>query len=432
MQFRSVIKIVTPALFMLALAGCHNSAPDTKPAPAVSERAATGETSVGHQFLIKPESLPKPNATASADNPPVVVDQPAGAKLQLPSGFAVSVFADGDFTNPRWMIEGTNGDLFVADSAGGNITLLRDANNDGAIDNKTERFSFVTGLKHPLGMAIHDGYFYVGNMDSVLRWKYKEGDTKLEGAGQKIIDLTIPGQNNHWARNLLFSPDGKKLYVGVGSGTNVDVESDPRRATINEYNPDGTGHRLFAAGIRNPTGLAWNPTTKELWTAVNERDGLGDDLVPDYISSVKDGGFYGWPYSYTGKNVDPRREKDQKPELVAKALVPDVLLEPHGAPLGLVFYTGKMFPPPYQGSAFVALHGSWNRSKRHGYKIIRVPFKDGKPVDGGYENFLTGWITDTPKQEVWGRPVGLLQMRDGSLLVVDDGAKKIWRVTYKA
>ncbi|MFN7948660.1 MAG: sorbosone dehydrogenase family protein [Blastocatellia bacterium] len=410
-------------LLIFALAGCRRSEPE------VTNPVTTGTLARSERIIVSPDSLPQPFQTKSADNPSVIVPQPPDARLQVPAGFAVSLFAEGDFSVPRWIIEGPNGDLFVADSAAGNITLLRDANRDGAIDNKTERFSFVSGLKRPFGMAIHDGYFYVGNMDSIVRFKYQEGATKLEGQPEKIIDLTIPGQNNHWTRNLIFSPDGKKLYVSVGSGTNVDIEPDPRRAAISEYNPDGTGHRIFASGLRNPTGLAINPVTKELWTSVNERDELGDDLVPDYITSVKDGGFYGWPYSYIGKNIDPRRAKDQKPELVAKAIVPDVLIEAHSAPLGLVFYTGSMFPKEYQNNAFVALHGSWNRAQKRGYKVVRVPFKDGKP-EGGYENFVTGWLTDAPKQEVWGRPVGLVVLRDGSLLIVDDGAKKIWRVTY--
>ncbi|HZS05247.1 MAG TPA: sorbosone dehydrogenase family protein [Blastocatellia bacterium] len=423
MPGRSLRRIITPVLFALALAGCRDSGAEIK------SSSAAGKAFSSERTVITLDSLPKPFHTAAAENPPVVIDPPPGAALQLPPGFAINTFAEGDFSNPRWMIEAANGDLFVADSNGGNIVLLRDANKDNVIDNKTERFTFASGLRRPLGMAIHEGYFYIGNTDSVVRYRYQEGSTKLEGEPQKIIDLNIPGKNSHWARNLLFSPDGKKLYVSIGSGTNVDVEPDPRRAAISEYNPDGSGHRVFASGIRNPTGLAWNPTTKELWTSVNERDGLGDDLVPDYITSVKDGAFYGWPYSYIGKNLDPRHENDQKPDLVAKAVVPDVLLEAHGAALGLVFYTGQMFPKEYQGSAFVALHGSWNRSQRHGYKVIRVPFKDGKP-EGGYETFITGWMLDTPKQDVWGRPVGLLQMHDGSLLVVDDGAKKIWRVTW--
>jgi glucose/arabinose dehydrogenase len=380
------------------------------------------------RIVIKPESLPKPFETKSALNNPTVAPAPAGAALTLPAGFEVKVFAEGDFQNPRWIIEGPNGDLFLSDNRANNITLLRDTNKDGVIDNKTERFVFASGLNQPFGMAIQQGYFYLANTNAVLRFKYQAGQTKLEGEGEKIIDLPGEGYRQHWTRNIIFSKDGKKLYVSVGSETNVG-EEEPRRAAINQYNPDGSGHRIYASGIRNPIGLAWNPANGQLWTAVNERDGLGDELVPDYATSVKDGGFYGWPYSYIGQHEDPRMA-GKRPDLVAKAIVPDVLLEAHCAALGLVFYTGKMFPSEYQGDAFVAMHGSWNRSRRSGYKVVRIPFKNGRP-EGGYENFLVGWVQDDLGKEVWGRPVGLTMIRDGSLLVVDDGGKKVWRVTYK-
>ena len=396
-------------------------------APSVNTTAAPGK---GERIVIKPESLPKPYASDSARNQPKVIPAPVDAKLNLPPGFQAEVFAEGDFRNPRWIIEGTNGDLFLSDARANTIFLLRDVNKDNKIDNRTERFKLIEGLNRPFGMAINNGYFYVGNTDGVVRYKYKVGETKISAAAEKIADLPAQGYNNHWTRNLLFSTDGKKLYVSVGSGTNVDVESDQRRAAISEYNPDGTGHRIYASGIRNPIGLAWNPTTKELWTAVNERDGLGDDLVPDYATAVQDGGFYGWPYLYIGGNVDPRRADDLKNIRLKSATVPDVLFEAHCAALGLVFYTGKMFPKEYQGDAFVAMHGSWNRSLRTGYKVVHIPMKNGKP-QGGYENFMTGWVTDTASKDVWGRPVGLLVKSDGSLLVVDDGANKIWRITYQ-
>jgi glucose/arabinose dehydrogenase len=278
-------------------------------------------------------------------------------------------------------------------------------------------------------MAFWKDYLYVANTDSVVRFKYKAGQTKAEGEPEKIADLPGKGYRQHWTRNITFSPDGSKMYVSVGSESNVNVEPDPRRAAISEYNPDGTGHRIFAGGLRNPVGLAFYPGTRALWTTVNERDGLGDDLVPDYLTSVKEGGFYGWPYSYIGQNRDPRRTENRQ-DLVSRAIVPDVLIQAHSAALGLVFYQGGMFPDEYRGDALVALRGSWNRSKRTGYKIIRVRFRDGKPV-GGYEDFLTGWAPDEDSREVWGRPVGLLVMRDGSLLITDDGANKIWRVSYR-
>ena len=382
------------------------------------------------RIVIQPNGLPKPFHSESVRNPPKVVAQPNGASLSVPAGFSVSVYTEGDYQNPRWIKQGPNGDLFLADSRKNEIYLLRDSNKDGKIDNATERFTFATGLKMPFGMAIQkvgaETYFYVGNTDSIVRFKYQIGQTKLEGAPEKLLDL--PG-GGHWTRDILFSKDGKKMYVSVGSLSNVNEGEPAVRAAINEYNPDGTGHRIFASGIRNPVGLAWNPVNGELWTAVNERDLFGDDLVPEYATSVKDGGFYGWPDCYMGQNPDPR-VKNPRADLVKRALVPDVLIEPHSAALGIVFYTGKMFPAEYQGDAFVALHGSWNRKNRSGYKVIRIPFAKGKP-EGGYENFLTGWLPGEDSPEVWGRPVGVTMINDGSLLVVDDGGRKVWRVTYK-
>ena len=308
--------------------------------------------------------MPKPFETGAADNPPKAIPPKEGAKPTAPEGFEVSEFSAGDYENPRLLMEGANGDLFLADMRGNKVFLLRDTNKDGKIDNASERFVFAENLNRPFGLAINNGYFYIGNTDSVVRAKYQAGMTKLEGAPEKIADLPTKG---HSTRNLLFNPAGTKLYVAIGSESNVSVEEDARRATICEYNPDGTGHRIYASGIRNPVGLVLNPVTKEIWTCVNERDGLGDDLVPDYATSVKDGGFYGWPYMYLGNNVDPRRKDDLAKVKLAEPIVPDVLIEPHGAATGMAFYTGTMFPKEYQGNAFVALHGSWNRSLRHGY-----------------------------------------------------------------
>ncbi|MCB1023414.1 MAG: sorbosone dehydrogenase family protein, partial [Acidobacteria bacterium] len=274
-------------------------------------------------------------------------------------------------------------------------------------------------------------WFYVANTDSVVRFKYKDGQTKADGEPEKLIELTRGGYNQHWTRNIIFSPDGKKLYVSIGSSGNYDPETDDRRAAISVYEPDGTGHKVFAGGLRNPIGLDFNPQTGELWTAVNERDALGDDLVPDFVTSVKQGGFYGFPYSYIGKNPEPRLN-GARPDLVAKAIVPDVLIASHSAALGIVFNNGNMFPREYKGDAFVALHGSWNREKLTGYKIIRIDFdENGKLKGRGYEDFVSGWLTSENSREVWGRPVGLLMLKDGSMLIADDGGKKIWRVTYK-
>lgn len=413
-----ILSLAALSIAAFAPAVIAQTKPKTSDAPAKPQR-----------IVYTTKGLPKPFATESVRNPPKVVAAPNGARLEVPAGFNVEVFSEGDYKIPRWVKEGPNGDLFLADWQANTIYLLRDLNKDGKIDNAKERLIFTTAVNRPFGMAIQkvgaETYFYVGNTDSIVRFKYKIGQDKLEGEPEKLATVPTGG---HSTRDVLFSKDGKKMYVSVGSLSNVNEGEPAIRAAINEYNPDGTGHRIFAAGIRNPVGLAWNPANGELWTAVNERDLLGDDLVPEYATSVKDGGFYGWPDSYMGSNPDPRVKAPRK-ELVDRAIVPDVLIEPHSAALGIVFYTGKMFPKEYQGDAFVALHGSWNRKNRTGYKVIRIPFEKGKP-EGGYENFLSGWLPSEESPEVWGRPVGVTMIKDGSLLVVDDGGKKIWRVTY--
>ena len=376
---------------------------------------------------VDPAKLPPPFHTESARRSSKVIPQPANAKLVVPKGFKIKVFAEGDFRYPRWMALAPNGDVFVADSRANSVIVLRDTNKDGKAD---QRFVFSNKLSQPFGMAFHKGWFYVANTDSVVRFAYKSGQTEAAGDPERIVELTAGGYNQHWTRNILFSKDGKQMFVSIGSATNVDVEADPKRAAISVYDPDGKNHRIFASGLRNAIGLAWNPKTGELWTAVNERDGLGDDLVPDYATSVKSGGFYGWPYSYIGQIEDPRR-KGENPDLVKKAIVPDVLFTSHVAALGIQFYSGKMFPKEYRGDAFVAFHGSWNRQKLSGYKIVRIRFKDGKLVGNSFEDFVTGWLPDENSNEVWGRPVGLLVAADGSLLITDDGGRKIWRVSYR-
>lgn len=375
---------------------------------------------------VDPKKLPAPFHTESARRNSRRIPQPADAKLNVPKGFKVNVFSEGDYRNPRWMALAPNGDVFVSDNQANAIFVLRDNNKDGVAEQRTV---FTNKVSQPFGIAFHKDWVYIANTDSIVRFKYKPGQTQADGEPEKLVELTPGGYNQHWTRNVIFSPDGKKMFVSIGSATNVSVEADPKRAAISVYDPDGKNHRIYAGGLRNPIGLAWNPTTGVLWTAVNERDGLGDDLVPDYITSVKEGGFYGWPYSYMGQNEDPRR-KGEAPELVKKSLVPDVIFRSHVAALGIVFYTGKMFPKEYHGDAFVAFHGSWNRQKLSGYKIARVKFKKGKPVANQYEEFISGWLPSEDSNEVWGRPVGLLVMPDGSMLITDDGAKKIWRVSY--
>jgi len=417
------LRILSAIIIGLQIASVSASCQAKRPAKA----PAAVEMKSPKQYEIKPTELPKPNETESASRSSSVVSQPDNAAFNLPKGFKVNVFAEGDFSRPRMMALAPNGDVFVADSYADKVIVLRDNNKDGAAD---ERFVFAENLNSPFGMAFYKDWFYVANTDSVVRFKYQAGQTKAAGEPEKIVALTAGGYNQHWTRNIIFSPDGTKLYLSVGSASNVSAGEEPMRAAISVFDPDGKNFRIFASGLRNPVGLAFNPTTKELWSAVNERDGLGDELVPDFVTSVKDGAFYGWPFSYIGQNEDPRR-KGENPALVKKAIVPDVLVASHSAALGLVFYDGKMFPAEYNGDAFSALHGSWNRQKLTGYKIIRIRFKNGKPVGNSYEDFLTGWLPDENGNEVWGRPVGLLVAADGSLLICDDGANKIWRVAYQ-
>jgi len=369
-------------------------------------------------YDLRPEQLPAPRATPSVDNGPIVTPKPAGASLILPPGFSISVFASG-LSGPRYMALAPNGDVFVTETPANRITVLRG----------NQSFVFARGLNEPFGLAFHDEFLYVANTNGIVRYPYTDGQTSAIGTTPTLI-TTLTSGGGHVLRNIVFSADGSKLYASVGSSSNASPESDPTRATILVMNPDGSGKRIFASGLRNPSGLAIEPVTGALWTAVNERDLLGDDLVPDFATSVVDGGFYGWPYSYLGQHVDPNAS-NQRPDLVAKAIVPDVLIQAHSASLGIAFYNGAMFPRDWNGDAFVALHGSWNRSKRTGYKVIRIPMENGKPA-GGYDDFVIGWSPDETSRNVWGRPVGLLVLADGSLLISDDGAGTIWRVTFTA
>ena len=370
--------------------------------------------------------MPAPDVRqGAADNGPHVVPRPAGAELHLPKGFRARVYAaEGGFKRPRWITIAPNGDAFVADSEAGTIFVLRDANGDGDVD---ARFTFATGLTQPFGMAFTNGWLYVGDTDAVVRFPYAPGQTAATAKPQTITELPGGGYNQHWTRDVAFSPDGAHLFVTVGSKTNDDVEDAPR-ASILVMDPDGKNRRTFASGTRNPTGLAFHPETHALWAAVQERDLLGDDLVPDYLTEVKDGGFYGWPWAYMGHHEDPRHA-GERPDRVAATLDPDVPLQAHSAVLGFLFYAGKMFPAEYQGDAFAALHGSWNRTKRTGYAIVRARMNHGRAV-GGYEDFVTGWMISEDSRDVWGRPVGLAVDRTGALLVVDDGANQVWRIDY--
>jgi glucose/arabinose dehydrogenase len=346
----------------------------------------------------------------------------------------VNLFA-ADLTNPRAVVTAPNGDLFVAESEPGRVRILRDADGDGKAELSAV---FASGLALPFGMAFsptgsQPRYLYVANTDSVVRYPYRVGDTRATGPSEPVI-RSLPGYGRlrgggHWTRDLQFSRDGRTLYVSVGSLSNVsDDSSEKDRACIHAYNPDGTGFRLHATGIRNPVGLALHPTTGDLWTSVNERDGLGDDLVPDYVTRVRPGGFYGWPWYYLGPTQDPRHE-GRRPELKSKVITPDVLIQSHSASLDLTFYTGQQFPRDYRNQIFAAEHGSWNRARRTGYKVIRVPIRDGRAM-GEYEDFLTGFVT--ADGDVWGRPVGVAVAKDGALIVTDDGGNVAWRVAYGA
>lgn len=376
-----------------------------------------------------PRPLPPPFATPSADNRSRVVPRPDAARITAPDGFTVDVAADG-FDTPRFMRLGPSQEVLLSDSArgsqkGGSVYVLRDADHDGTLESRTK---ILEGLDRPFGLAFWKDYLYVAETTSLKRYKYDAKTMKAALPGQEVVSLK-DFSGGHWTRQVLFDPKGEKMFLTVGSGSNVDAGENAMRAAVHRYNPDGTGHETYASGTRNPVSLKFYPGSETLWVTVEERDALGDDLVPDYLTSLKPGGFYGWPYSYIGSNEDPRR-KGEAPDLVRKAIVPDVLMGAHVAVLDFVFYTGKMFPAAYQGGAFVARHGSWNRSKRVAYDVAFVPFKDGRP-SGEPRPFVSGFMLSPDSKDVWGRPVGLVQLADGSLLMSDDGGRKIWRIAYK-
>ncbi len=380
---------------------------------------------------ITVNDLVPPNSTPSADNFPRLVKRPDGALPRAGVGFEVDLFAD-NFNNPRKIVTAPNGDLFVAESAPGRIKVLHPG-PDGKVATTTV---FADGLHQPFGIALfppgpNPEFVYVGNTDTVVRFAYKNGDLKASGPPQMIVpDLPGGGRlrgGGHWTRDVVFTKDGKKMFVSVGSlSNNDDAPSEKNRADILEYNPDGTGFRVYASGIRNAVGLAIEPTTGALWASVNERDSLGDDVPFEYVTHIQENGFYGWPWYYIGNHQDPIH-KGKHPELADKVIVPDVLIQAHSASLCMTFYAGQQFPARFSGWAFAAEHGSWNRARRTGYKVICVPIKDGKAT-GEYEDFLTGFVTE--KGDVWGRPVGVTVDAAGALIVVDDGSNSIWRVRY--
>jgi glucose/arabinose dehydrogenase len=401
-------------------------------APLLTHQAAFGDWTAdapGVRRLIRPEDLPPPNATPSVNNGPRLVPRPADAWPKAPPGFVVELLTQG-LQQPRKIITAPNGDLFLAESAANRVRVLR-LGLDGKLTNSV---LFVENLNQPFGIAFFPPgedpqYVYIANTDAVLRFPYQRGDLQARGQAAPIVpDLPggglLPG-GGHWTRDIVFRPDGKKMYVSVGSRSNNDDDpSETNRADILEYNPDGTGFRVFASGIRNAVGLAIEPQTGRLWASVNERDGLGDNLPPDYITHIEDNGFYGWPWFYIGNHQDPRYP-GKHPELAATVLTPDVLLQAHSASLCLTFCAAPQFPARYRGWAFAAEHGSWNRARRTGYKVICVPLQNGQ-AGGEYEDFLTGFVT--PSGDVWGRPVGVTFDAQGALVVNDDGGNCVWRV----
>ena len=391
------------------------------------------ETFTPTTIEITLEDLPEPYATESARKPPNVIPVPDNPTLRVPEGFTVNVFAD-NLPDVRWMTLTPDGDVLAVQSKQNQINLLEDKDSDGVAETKQIFADETNNLDQPLGMTFAGDSFYVANTGEVLSFDYQSGQSKLEGTGTEITQLTPGGYNQHWTRNIVTSPDGKKLYVSVGSKSNVESEELPR-ASVQVMNLDGSERSTYGYGLRNPVGLDFHPVTGKLFTTVNERDLLGDNLVPDYFTQVKQGGFYGWPYAYLAPNLlDPRRmngNKSEKPDLAAKTITPDVLFQSHSAALGVQFYDRQLFPSKYHNGAFVAFRGSWNRDRGTGYKIVFVPFgEDNQPL-GYYEDFLTGFLVNPDGPDSFARPVGLLVMPDGSLLLAEDGNGRIYRISYE-
>ena len=445
-QCRRLARVGALAVAVVGLRAGIAGAADggAKPAPAPAAKPAgpspftdyTGERT-GKRVRITPADLPPPGATRSADNPPRLVKRPKGALPQAPAGFKVDLYADG-LSEPRLIRVAPNGDAFVVESDDGVVRIVR-----GLLASGRAAWTgvFAKGFNKPFGIAFYPPgndprWLYVANTDSVVRLPYRSGDSAARGPAETVV-AELPGGGRlrgggHWTRDIAFSGDGKRMFVSVGSRSNVDdpdkTPAEKDRATVLEFAPDGSGRKTFATGIRNAVGIAVHPRSGELWASVNERDELGDNLVPDYITHVEEGGFYGWPWYYIGGNQDPRH-KGKRPDLKDAVIVPDVLLQPHSASLQMLFYDGKQFPAEYAGDIFAAQHGSWNKAARTGYNVIRVPMR-GTRAAGDYEIFLSGFVT--AGGEVWGRPVGVAVARDGALLVTDDGSNSIWRVSTAA
>jgi glucose/arabinose dehydrogenase len=440
MENRRGVYSVSCAIFIAV--GCRVTTPIG--AVAEHEKLLTGKAAMGDWTTDAPGvrrkitigELPPPGSNILAINPPRVVRPPADAQLHVPPGFKIDMYA-GAFRDPRFLLTAPNGDIFVTESRANQIKVLRDTKGSGKPD-VTEIFA-ERDLNKLFGIAFYPPgndpqFLYVANTDGITRFPYRNGDLKARGPAEKLAARLSGGaahlrSGGHWTRDIVFSPDGKRMYVSIGSRSNdSDNAAEADRARIFEFDPDGTNRKVYAWGIRNAVGIAFRPDSDELWMSTNERDELGEDLPPDYISSVRPGGFYGWPWFYIGNHPDPRH-KGKHPEFADKVIVPDVLVQAHSATLNLCFYTGDQFPAEYKGDIFAAFHGSWNRTKRTGYKIVRAPFdhSTGKAL-GEYEDFVTGFVTSTGN--VWGRPVGITVAKDGSLLLSEDGNSTIWRVSY--
>lgn len=390
--------------------------------PAALVATAALAATISAQTSRKPVNwtdLPAPFATASARNSPTLVARPEGASLVAPPGFVVEEFMDFAGLRPRFMMLGPGNEILISDASGkGSVQVIRDG----------VKTPILEQLDRPYGLALKGDQLYVAEPTSVKQYTYDAKAMRIVGAGKEIISLAGMG-TGHITRTLAFNRDGSKLYLSVGSQSNIDLGEPAMRAAVHRFNPDGSGHEVIATGLRNAVGMRFFPGTDDLWVSVHERDGLGDDLAPDYVTKVEPGGFYGWPIAYIGPHAEPRH-KDVDLAKVKSTLYPDVILGGHVGPLDIHFYTGTQFPQKYRGGMFVALHGSWNRAERQGYKIVYIPFKN-RMATSGPEDFVSGWMVAPDKKEVWGRPVGLLQMPDGSLLVSDDGGRKVWRISYK-